>query len=74
MAMYKTYEEAHSAACTLARLLKRDAGLGKLKTYDGGSYEVFPLPAAAFRFGREATCQVVTPTEPRMANDPNVVT
>jgi hypothetical protein len=74
MATYKTYEEAHSAACTLARLLKRDAGLGKLKTYEGHNYEVFSLPGPAFRYGRDATCQVVTPTEPRMADDPNVIT
>ena len=73
MSMHKTYEDAHSAACTLARLLRRDVGLGKLKTYEGDNYEVFSLPSPERRFGRDATCQVVTRDEPRMANDPNVM-
>ena len=42
----------------LARLLRRDVGLGKLKTYEGDNYEVFSLPSPERRFG--ATCQVVT--------------
>lgn len=73
MAFYKTYAEAHSAACTLARLLKRDAGLAKLKTYEGHGFEVFSLPKQENRFGRDATCQVVTRDEPRMVGDPNLV-
>ena len=70
MSWYKSYAEAHSAACTLARLLKRDAGLGRLDTYEGKGFEVFSLPKPGFRFGRDATCQVVSPAEPRMTGDP----
>jgi len=54
---FTEYFKAHKAAIQLAKLIKRDVGLGK----SCGGYTIFSLPNSENRYGHELRCEVVTP-------------
>lgn len=63
------WKEAHTAAVAAAREWGRDMGIEKVERYaqklSGGAFRVFgPLPKPEHRFGHEARCEVVSPSDP----------
>ena len=55
------YKEAHNKAVDLANLCKRDCGILKSKEFGKTVFSVFLLPNKENRYGRELSCEIVTP-------------
>ncbi len=68
MSFHREYRDAFNAACDLARQMQREVGLEKADNpLDGKGFRVISLSKPENRYGFELRCQVVTPTEPKMA-------
>lgn len=66
MSRFKEWKEAHGAAIMLARELGKDVGIDKLPSplEPGMPWRIFGLPKPENRFGFEARCEVVSPSDP----------
>jgi len=67
MSFYKEYRDAFNAACDLARTRQREMGLERVDGPLEKGFRVISLPKPENRYGHELRCQVVSPTDPRMA-------
>jgi hypothetical protein len=62
--MHKDWKDAHTAAVKLARELDQEVGIRHAKWFNQRGYVVQLLPRADKRFGSDARCEVVKPTDP----------
>lgn len=68
MSFHREYRDAFNTAIDLSRQLQREVGIERVDNpLDGKGYRVIHLPKPENRCGFELRCQVVSPSEPRMA-------
>jgi hypothetical protein len=65
---FSTYRAAFNAACDMARATGKEVGLERVlgPGLKGEAYRIWPLPNPENRYGHEARCEVVKPTDPKM--------
>lgn len=61
---FSVWEEAHTAAVKLSRLIKHDVGIWRQEEYGKDGYNIRSLPKPENRYGHELRCEVVSPSDP----------